>query len=632
MRDVLPEEIPAWRYLEETAARVARARGYREIRPVLLEETELFTRSVGEVTDIVEKEMFTLQRGEHSFTLRPEGTAGIVRAYLQAGYAKSAPVQKLFNIGPMWRYERPQKGRERMFTQFDVEAIGSLDPRLDAEVIHLAASFFEELGVEGLEVRVNSMGAGADRDRYREAMRDYMRPKLAEYSEESQARFERNVLRVLDSKDPRDVELNAGAPPLLEFLSDENREHFEEVQAQLGKLERTVIVDPSIVRGMDYYTRTVFEVKYPPFGARSTLCGGGRYDDLVAELGGPELGAVGFAVGFSGTLITLEELGLLGERTEAPDRRVRRRHRRGGRARGPGRGRGAPARGHLGRVRPRRSRNEGPAQAGRTRRTPTGGRARPRRARARRVSAQGSRRGRAARGRADGAGQRGARGPGVRGGLSGPMHGAGGRTGVFGGSFDPVHTGHLHAARVARERFGLDRILWVPAARPPHKPDRVLADADARCAMLELAVADEPGWEVWRGELGREGPSYTIDTVRELRAGGLTDLHLVIGDDNLAGLGAWRELEALLELVQPIVVRRGERDDRLLEAVAAKLPEHLAEKLRRGACDLPPVEVSATELRELLVRGADPGDRVPPGVREYLLEHAVYGAESETRP
>jgi histidyl-tRNA synthetase len=320
IRDVLPEEIPAWRLLEETARDLAELRGYREIRPALLEEVELFTRSVGEVTDIVQKEMFTLQKGEGTLALRPEGTAGIVRAYLEAGYASSAPLQRLFHLGPMFRYERPQKGRERMFTQFDVEVLGSLDPRLDSEVIHLAACFFESLAMHPkfqgrhrefgeLEVRLNSMGDGDDRARWREALRAFLAPMIAEHCELCRDRFERNVLRVLDCKNPRCQELNAGAPTILPFLAPENRAHFEDVQGALFNLGRTVKVDPGIVRGLDYYTRTVFEIHAPSLGARSAVCGGGRYDHLIAELGGPELGAVGFAVGFTSTLLLLRELG-----------------------------------------------------------------------------------------------------------------------------------------------------------------------------------------------------------------------------------------------------------------------------------------------------------------------------------
>jgi histidyl-tRNA synthetase len=318
IRDVLPDEIPAWRLLEDTARELALLRGYREIRPALVEEVELFTRSVGAVTDIVQKEMFTLQKGESQLALRPEGTAGIVRAYLEAGLDRSAPVQRLFHVGPMFRYERPQKGRERMFTQFDVEVLGSLDPRLDAEVIQLAASFFERLGLTGLEVRVNSMGDGDDRARWREAVRAFLAPTIAEHCELCRERFERNVLRVLDCKNPRCKELNAGAPQMIEYLAPENQAHFAHVQQLLERLGRKVVVDPGIVRGLDYYTRTVFEIHAPAIGARSAICGGGRYDHLVAELGGPELGAVGFAVGFTSTLVLLRELGLLEKVVEVP--------------------------------------------------------------------------------------------------------------------------------------------------------------------------------------------------------------------------------------------------------------------------------------------------------------------------
>ncbi len=310
IRDILPEEGPLWRHLEATAGDLARARGYREIRPALIEETRLFTRSVGEVTDIVQKEMFTLKKGDNELALRPEGTAGIVRAYIEGGYAKTQPVQRLFHTGPMFRYERPQKGRERMFTQFDIEALGSLDPRLDAEIIHVAASFFEALGLEGLEIRVNSMGDGGDRDRYREALRNFLEPRRSELCGLCQERFERNVMRVLDCKNPTCQELIVGAPPILEFLSTENAQHFQSVQEALCALGHEIVVDASIVRGLDYYTRTVFEVHLPSLGSRSALCGGGRYDHLIEELGGPDLGAVGCAVGFTPTLVALRESGL----------------------------------------------------------------------------------------------------------------------------------------------------------------------------------------------------------------------------------------------------------------------------------------------------------------------------------
>jgi len=310
MKDVLPEEIGVWNRLETAARQIAGQRGYREIRPSLLEETEVFTRSVGEVTDIVSKEMFSLQAGETVLSLRPEGTAGMVRAYLQAGYAKSAPFQRLFHIGPMFRYERPQKGRERMFTQFDVEAIGSLDPRLDVEVIRLAVAFFEELGLVDLEVRVNSMGDGDDRDRWRDAVRQHLQPSLEAHCNLCRERFDRNLLRVLDCKRPACQELHGDVPGIAAFLSEENRAHFESVLANLEAVGCSAVVDPGIVRGLDYYTRTVFEVHAAALGARSAVCGGGRYDHLVRDLGGPDVGAVGCAIGFTGTRIALEELGL----------------------------------------------------------------------------------------------------------------------------------------------------------------------------------------------------------------------------------------------------------------------------------------------------------------------------------
>ena len=320
MRDVLPEEMPAWQRLERTAHRLARLFGYEEVRPPLMEETDLFTRSVGEVTDIVEKEMFTLQKGKTSLTLRPEGTAGVVRAYNQAGYAKRDPLQRLYYCGPMFRYERPQRGRERMFTQFGVECLGSADPRLDAEAIHLACRFFEELGLTGLEVRLNAMGDGADRDRYRDAVRDFLAPRREQLCELCQSRFERNVLRVLDCKNPACNELTSGAPVVLDFLGEDNAAHFAAVQDGLRALGREPRVDPGIVRGLDYYTRTIFEIHAPAIGARSAICGGGRYDHLVRDLGGPDVPAVGFAIGFSGTLLMLEELGLMADLTPAaPD-------------------------------------------------------------------------------------------------------------------------------------------------------------------------------------------------------------------------------------------------------------------------------------------------------------------------
>ncbi|HED66989.1 MAG TPA: histidine--tRNA ligase [Planctomycetes bacterium] len=311
IRDLLPEDVALAERMERIAASLATRRGFREIRPALLEETALFKRSVGEVTDIVEKEMFSFERGKTHLSLRPEGTAGIVRAYIEAGYPRNRPIQRFFHIGPMFRYERPQKGRERMFTQFDVEALGSMDPRLDAEVIQLAALFFESLGIDEIEVRINSMGDGDDRDRYRDAVRAFLAPSMEAHCDLCRSRFERNVLRVLDCKNPSCRELHAGAPAIVDFLSPENEAHFAAVRSSLERLGRKTVLDSGLVRGLDYYTRTVFELHHPPLGVRSALCGGGRYDHLVRDLGGPDLGAVGFAIGFTPTLLALEELGIL---------------------------------------------------------------------------------------------------------------------------------------------------------------------------------------------------------------------------------------------------------------------------------------------------------------------------------
>ncbi len=313
-RDLLPEDLVLIRHLERTALRLSRSARYSEIRSPLMEETRLFSRSLGETSDVVEKEMFTVAgRGESSssYTFRPEGTAGAARAYVQGGFPSRAPLQKWFYVGPMFRYERPQKGRERQFSQFGIEAFGSQDPRLDAEVVDLAMRFFEELGFgDQLEVRVNTMGDGADRDRWREALKDFFAPSLAERCEDCRARFERNVFRLLDCKVERCQRLNEGAPTLRGMLAPESAAHHERFLGAMEALGRAPKEDPTIVRGLDYYTRTIFEIHYPPLGARSALCGGGRYDGLVEEVGGPSTPAVGFAIGFTATELALAELGL----------------------------------------------------------------------------------------------------------------------------------------------------------------------------------------------------------------------------------------------------------------------------------------------------------------------------------
>lgn len=314
-RDLSPEDLVLIQHLERTARRLALSSGFAEIRPPLFEETRLFTRSLGETSDVVSKEMFTVpRRGEaegESFTFRPEGTASVARAYVNGGYAASAPLQKWYYLGPMFRYERPQKGRERQFTQFGVEAFGASSPLIDAEVVDLAMRFFEALGFgTELEVRVNTMGDPEDRDRWRLALQDFFRPQLSNRCADCQSRFERNVFRLLDCKVPACIDLNRDAPMLATVLGAEAQQHHQDFLAALGALGRNPVADPNIVRGLDYYTRTVFEIHYPPLGARSALCGGGRYDGLVEEFGGAATPGVGFAVGFTATELALQELGL----------------------------------------------------------------------------------------------------------------------------------------------------------------------------------------------------------------------------------------------------------------------------------------------------------------------------------
>ncbi|MHC4823735.1 MAG: histidine--tRNA ligase [Planctomycetota bacterium] len=323
-RDLLPQDLILVRHLERVAQAVAGRACYQEIRTPLFEETRLFQRSLGETSDVVSKEMFSVPRrtegdapasGLDGYTFRPENTAGVVRAYVQGGFAASAPLQKWFYIGPMFRYERPQKGRERQFTQFGVEAFGAQSPSLDAEVVGIALAFFRALGFdEQLEVRVNSMGDPRDRVAWSEELRVFFAPQFAKPDSERCAdckvRFERNIFRLLDCKVPRCVELNAGAPDLFSVMGVEAREHHTRFGECLRATGFDPVEDRSIVRGLDYYTRTVFEVHYPPLGARSALCGGGRYDGLVEEMGGRPTPGVGFSVGFTPTELALKELQL----------------------------------------------------------------------------------------------------------------------------------------------------------------------------------------------------------------------------------------------------------------------------------------------------------------------------------
>jgi histidyl-tRNA synthetase len=297
MNDLLPETLLLWQRIEQAAETVLGAYSYREIRFPIIEKTELYKRSIGEVTDIVEKEMYTFEdRNGDSLTLRPEGTAGCVRAGVENGLLHNQ-VQRLWYAGPMFRHERPQKGRYRQFHQIGVEAFGIGTPDIDAELILLTARLWRQLGIRDLELQINSLGTPAARARYREVLVEYLRGHHATLDEDSRRRLETNPLRVLDSKNPAMQDLIAAAPNLHEHLDEESRRHFEQLCTMLQAAEIPYRVNPRLVRGLDYYTRTVFEWVTTHLGAQGTVCAGGRYDGLVEQLGGQSTPAAGFALG-----------------------------------------------------------------------------------------------------------------------------------------------------------------------------------------------------------------------------------------------------------------------------------------------------------------------------------------------
>jgi len=309
MRDLLPEQTPLWQWLEDQVRRVVGSYGYREIRLPLLEMTELFKRSIGEVTDIVEKEMYTFaDRNGDSLTLRPEGTAGCVRAGVEHGLLHNQ-VQRLWYQGPMFRHERPQKGRYRQFHQVGVEAFGLAGPDVDVEQILMTRRIWQALGLGGLELQINSLGTAAERSTYRERLVAYLAAHEAALDEDGRRRLGTNPLRVLDTKNPAMAEVVSGAPSLLDFLGEESRAHFDAVCAGLRAAGVDFVVNPRLVRGLDYYARTVFEWVTTELGAQGTVCAGGRYDGLVEQLGGRPTPAVGFAMGLERIVALLEAQG-----------------------------------------------------------------------------------------------------------------------------------------------------------------------------------------------------------------------------------------------------------------------------------------------------------------------------------
>ena len=306
-RDILPEEVGYWQFIEATVREILGRAVYQEIRAPIFEQTDLFERGIGEATDVVGKEMYTFSSrgGNKSITLRPEGTAGVVRAYIQNKLHAQGGVQRLWYTGPMFRYERPQAGRQRQFHQVGLELLGCDAPRADAEVIALATNILQTLGLKNLELDINSVGNGEDRANYRQALVSYLEPYKDDLDEDSKDRLTRNPLRILDSKDPKTQEIASNAPKITEHLSDTSKKHFDTVLQLLTDLKIEYQINHCLVRGLDYYTHTAFEIKSDDLGAQATVCGGGRYDGLVKELGGPETQAVGWAIGMERLVLLL---------------------------------------------------------------------------------------------------------------------------------------------------------------------------------------------------------------------------------------------------------------------------------------------------------------------------------------
>lgn len=308
MYDILPDDIGWWRLAEQAMLETARCYNYQEIRFPIVEYTELFARGMGEATDVVGKEMYTFpDRKGRSLTLRPEGTASVVRAYLNQGWQTQSPFQKLFYIGPMFRYEKPQKGRCRQFHQFGIEVLGSLDPSLDAEVISFAWSMMDRLGIGGLWLRLNSIGCADDRERFKSILRAHFKPSIDQMCSDCKRRLDENPLRILDCKESQCQTPIEAAPGSADHLCADCADHFTKVRELLDALGLDYEIDSRLVRGIDYYTRTVFELMSKDLGSQDTLLGGGRYDGLVQTFGGPPTPGLGFAGGFERLVIILQE-------------------------------------------------------------------------------------------------------------------------------------------------------------------------------------------------------------------------------------------------------------------------------------------------------------------------------------
>ncbi len=317
-QDIIPGTVEKWHYIEEQIRKICSEFGYQEIRTPIFEATELFQRGVGETTDIVNKEMYTfLDKGQRSITLRPEGTASVCRAYVENKLHSLPQPVKLYYLGPMFRYENTQAGRFRQFHQFGAEVLGGEDPLVDAEVIHLIWEFYRRIGLHGLEVHINSVGCPVCRADHRDKLHDFLQDRKAELCTDCQSRFERNPMRILDCKNRECQKLTAGVPTTLDTLCDSCQDHFDKVQQYLRVSNIQYKINPKMVRGLDYYQRTAFEVMAEGIGAQSAICGGGRYDGLVEEIGGPSTPGIGFAMGMERILAVLDKQNIeLDEVTE----------------------------------------------------------------------------------------------------------------------------------------------------------------------------------------------------------------------------------------------------------------------------------------------------------------------------
>jgi histidyl-tRNA synthetase len=314
--DVLPQQLKEedawklserWRFVEQMLYQTANDYGFKEIRTPIFESTDLFIRSVGDASDIVSKEMYTFEdKGGRSMSLRPEGTAPVIRAFIENHLYQFGSDHKLCYLGPYFRYDRPQAGRFRQLHQFGVEAIGRSDPFQDVEIIDLLCEMYKRLGIKGLKVLINSVGDAPSRENYQKALVEYLTPHASTLSEDSKIRLQKNPLRILDTKDPQDIKLLQQAPPLADYLSESSKKHFDQVCLFLNKIGVDFHIDPRLVRGLDYYNQTVFEVTSNVLGAQSSIGGGGRYDGLIKSLGGPDLPSIGFGTGIERILLTMQ--------------------------------------------------------------------------------------------------------------------------------------------------------------------------------------------------------------------------------------------------------------------------------------------------------------------------------------